>query len=195
VSAEAPTAPEVDPQLLDAAHRAIERHGWPGATLERIAEEAGVSRMTLHRHKVSRAAVLAALGARLEAQHREAMLTVLAADGSARERLAAALEAECHLAEDNLALANALDSAARDAIYHEPQRPALTRDSFVAPYRRLLTDGVADGSLAVVDADETATVLINLVGHTYRHLRLGHGWSPERARTAVCAIALDGVTA
>ncbi|HYI38234.1 MAG TPA: helix-turn-helix domain-containing protein [Thermoleophilaceae bacterium] len=195
MSVETPSPPAVDPELLDAAHRAIERHGWQAATLERIAEEAGVSRMTLHRRKVSRDAVLRALGARLEAQHREAMLTALAAPGDARQRLAAALEAECRLAERNLALGGALDAAGRDAIYHEQGRPALTRDAFVAPYRRLLTDGAADGTLAATDAEETATVLINLVTHTYRHLRQEHGWDADRARRAVCAIALDGVTA
>lgn len=189
------TTATLEPQLLDAAHRAIERHGWQAATLERIAAEAGVSRMTLHRRKVSREAVLRALGARLEVQHREAMLTALAAPGSARERLAAALEAECRLADDNLALAGALDTAGRDAIYHEQRRPALTRDAFVAPYRRLLTDGAADGTLAVTDAEETATVLINLVSHTYRHLRQEHGWDADRARRSVCAIALEGVAA
>lgn len=191
----ADTPAPVDPELLDAAHRAIERHGWQNATLERIAEEAGVSRMTLHRHKVSREGVLLALGARLEAQHREVMLIALSAAGSARERLSAALDAECRLAERNLALAGALDAASRDTIYHEEGSPALTRDAFVAPYRRLLTDGAADGTLAVTDPEETATVLINLVGHTYRHLRHGHGWTPERARRSVCTIALDGVTA
>ena len=50
---------------------------------------------------------------------------------------------------------------------------------FTEPVQRLLADGVADGSLAVDDPEETATVLFNLVGHTYRHLRAGHGWSPE----------------
>ena len=181
--------------MLDAAHRAIERHGWEAATLERIAEEAGVSRMTLHRRKVSRDAVLRALAERLEAQHHEAMLTALSAPGTARERLAAALDAECRLGEQNLALGGALDSAARDAIYHEDRRPALTRDAFVAPYRRLLTDGAVDGTLAVDDPEETATVLINLVSHTYRHLRQEHGWDASRARESVCAIALEGVSA
>jgi len=191
----ATTRPTVDPHLLDAAHRAIEEHGWQGATLERIAAAGGVSRMTLHRRGVTRDAVLRALAARLEAQHHEAMLGALAAPGTARERLAAALEAECRLADRNLALGGALDTAGRDVIYHEERRPALTRDAFVAPYRRLLTDGAADGTLAVADPEETATVLINLVTHTYRHLRQEHGWDADRARHAVCGLALDGVSA
>jgi AcrR family transcriptional regulator len=190
-----PPAAVYDPVVLDGAHRAIERHGWHGATLERIAAEAGVSRMTLHRHQVSREGVLAALGERLERQHRDAMLEALAAPGDGRSRLQAALEAECRLAEENLGLTDALGTAARDAIYHEEGLPALTRDAFVDPYRRLLSDGAADGSLRPLDPEETATVLINLVTHTYGHLRRGHGWDPDRARAAVCSTALDGVAA
>ena len=49
------------------------------------------------------------------------MLTALAAPGTARERLAAALDAECRLAEDNLALGSALDTAAW------PATPSTTR--------------------------------------------------------------------
>jgi len=55
--------------------------------------------------------------------------------------------------------------------------------------------GAADGSLADEDPEETATLLLNLVSWTYRHLRRGHGWEPERARDGVLRIALDGVAA
>ena len=59
--------------------------------------------------------------------------------------------------------------------------------------QRLLADGVAEGSLAVEDPEETATVLFNLVGHTYRHLRAEHGWSAKRTCRAVIDMALQGV--
>jgi AcrR family transcriptional regulator len=188
-------APPLDASTLEAAHRAIERHGWHEATLERIAAEAGVSRMTLHRRRVSRESVLSALADRLEAEHQVAMAGPLAAPGDARDRLEAALEAECRLTEKNLALVEALGSAEHAEIYHERGRPALTRDAFVAPYRRLLEEGAADGSLRAEDPAEAATVLINMVGHTYRHLRGGHGWSAARARRQVSAMVLDGVAA
>jgi AcrR family transcriptional regulator len=188
-----PSDPLIEQPLLDAAHRAIEHHGWHDATLERVAAEAGVSRMTLHRQRVSRAGLLAALADRLERQHRDALAPALVAPGTARQRLELALAAECALTEDNLALLEALGGAARDAIYHEREAPALTRAAFVDPYRRLLRDGLEDGTLVVADPDEAAIVLINLVGHTYRHLRRGHGWEPERARAGICAMALDGV--
>jgi len=94
----------VDDGLLTATRQVIEDHGWDGATLERIARAAGVSRMTLHRHGVSRDALLAALAARLEAEHREAMFGPLTARGNGRERLEAALTALCRTAEANRGL-------------------------------------------------------------------------------------------
>jgi len=184
-----------DRQLLDGARRAIALHGWEAATLQRVADAAGVSRMTLHRRGVTKELLLRWLAADMAAEHREALWPALTGPGDARERLERALAAQCQLSEGNLELLEALGSRAHDAVYHEDERPALTRDVFVEPLRRLLQDGAADGSLREVDEAETATVLLNLVGFTYRHLRLGHGWEPERAQTAVLDIALRGVVA
>jgi AcrR family transcriptional regulator len=44
---------ELDERAVSGARRAIERHGWRRATMERIAAEAGLSRMTLHRNGVT----------------------------------------------------------------------------------------------------------------------------------------------
>jgi AcrR family transcriptional regulator len=186
----------MEDRLVDGARRAIERHGWQAATLERIAEESQVSRMTLHRRGVTRDALLAELGARLQAEHREAMYGPLTAPGTGRERLEQALTAICENAESNLALLAALSHAAHGAVYHETadDGAVMTRPAFTDALQRLLLDGAADGSLREVDALETATVLMNLVGLTYRHLRDGHGWPPERARRGVLEIALQGVT-
>ena len=41
-------------RVVAGAHAAVAEYGWAGATLARIAEEAGVSRMTLHRHRLGR---------------------------------------------------------------------------------------------------------------------------------------------
>jgi AcrR family transcriptional regulator len=180
-------------RLVEGARRAIERHGWQGATLQRLAEESGVSRMTLHRRGVSRELLLAALAEQLEREYREALWPALTAHGSALERLELALASLCDVVDANLALLEAFGNAERDVVFHEARKPALTREVFTEPVRRLLEDGVADGSLAVEDPEETATVLFNLVGHTYRHLRTGHGWSPERTREAVLGLALRGV--
>jgi AcrR family transcriptional regulator len=185
----------VDDALLTGAHRAIERWGWRQATLERIAAEAGVSRMTLHRRGITRDGLLAALAERLETAYRSAMWPALTARGSGRERLESALSGYCEAVEVNLEVLSALAEADHNAIFHDEDRAGLTRPGFTEPIRRLLEDGAADGSLVTDDAEETATLLLNLVGWTYRHLRRGHGWSADRARDGVLRIALDGVTA
>jgi hypothetical protein len=139
--------------------------------------------MTLHRHGVSRSAILAALAERLEAEYREAMEPASRGDGSPRERLEGVLNAHCAVADSNLAVIEALDDATRDEVFHEG---TMTRDAFVEPLVRVLRDCGVD------DPVEQATVIFNVVGHGYRHLRTGHGWSHERARDAVVRLALDG---
>ena len=199
MSASEPTADAPEPTVavpagvLAAARQVLAAEGPAAATLERIATAAGISRMTLHRRGVTRPDILRALAARLEAEHREAMWTALVATGTACDRLRLALELDCAVTERNLALLDALDDAARHAIFHQGAPDGLTRGVFVDPLKRLLLDGAADGTLTVEDPRETATVLFNAVGHTYRHLRGGHGWSPERARTGVLALVLQGL--
>lgn len=181
---------------MDGAQEVLAERSWPEATLERIASASGVSRMTLHRHGVGRDDVLAMLAARLEEDYRRALWPALTGPGRGRERLERALEAECAVAEDNLALLGALSESAHAAIYHEDGEGGLTREVFTAPLVRLLADGAADGSLrAVADPTETATALFNTVGFAYRHLRVGHGWTPERARGAVLALVVEGLAA
>ena len=185
----------VDDQLLAGAHRAVERWGWQQATLERIAAEAGVSRMTLHRRGVTRDVLLASLAERLETAYRAGMWPALTARGTGRERLELALAGYCEAVEANLEVLAALAEADHDAIFHEDGPRGLTRPGFTEPIRRLLQDGAADGSLVAADPDESATLLLNLVGWTYRHLRRGHGWDAARAREGVLRIAIDGVAA
>jgi AcrR family transcriptional regulator len=192
----APAEPErtpVAPKVVDAARFVLAEDGPAGATLERIAAAAGVSRMTLHRQGVTKADIIRALAERLEAEHKEAMWQALVAKGTAAERLRLALELECRLAERNRAALDALDDLTRSEIFHEPGPEGLTRAAFVEPFERLLLDGEIDGTLHADDPRETATVLYNAVGHTYRHLRAGHGWSAKRAREGVLALVLDGL--
>jgi AcrR family transcriptional regulator len=185
---------QVDDALMEAGARAIAKHGYAGATVERIAREAGLSRVTLHRRGVGKGDVLAALAERATAEYRAAMWPALTAAGTGRERLELALRALCDVAERNLELLLALQ-AASDALFHEEGGgEVLTRSVFTEPLERLLRDGAADGSLrAPDDPAETATVLFNLVGWTYLHLRTGHRWSARRAREATLDVALNGV--
>jgi AcrR family transcriptional regulator len=183
----------VDHDLAEAGRRALRRHGWQALTAERIAEEAGISRVTLHRRGVKKEDILEALTAQAIEAYRAAMWPALTAAGNARQRLELALGALCDSAEENLDLLVALRSQT-DAIFHDPDEgEVMTRDVFTEPLERLLRDGISDGSIRRVNPLETATVLFNLVGWTYVHLRTGHRWRPQRARRRVVDLALHGL--
>lgn len=181
-----------DEALLDAATEAFRKHGFTGATIERIAAEAGVSRVTLHRRGVTKEGLLSALAERGAERYRTALWPPLTAPGSARDRLEAAMGALCESAEDNLELLVAL-RAQSDSVFHDEGEEQLTHSVFTEPFERILRDGATDATLRDVDPLETATVLFNLVGWTYVHLRTGHHWSPERARRATVDLALHGL--
>jgi AcrR family transcriptional regulator len=178
--------------VLAAGHRAFAKFGYHGATAERIADEAGVSRVTLHRRGVTKEAILAELSRRAIDSYREALWPSLTAPGSGAERLRLALRALCEEAEANLALLVALRTQT-DAVFHEPGPEAMTRSVFTQPLERLLRDGAADGSLRAVEFEEVATVLFNLVGWTYVHMRTGHGWSPDRACRHLISLTVEGL--
>ena len=148
--------------------------------------------MTLHRRGVSKEDILQALAVSLGDDYRKSFWPALVSKGSGRERLALALEQLCEVTERNLSLHEALSIHVRNTIYHDDR--GLTRDEFVDPLERLLLDGAADGSLAAVDTEETATLLFNAVSHTYAHLRTGHRWPPDRARDGIVGLVLSGVS-
>lgn len=182
----------VDQQVREAGRRAFARYGYAGATIERIAREAGLSRVTLHRRGIDRDTVLAALAEEADDTCRRALWPALTGSGSARERLEQALAALCATAEAELAVLLAL-RAQRDAIFHD-ESPQGTRAVFVEPLARLLRDGAVDGSLrAVADPDTAATVLFNQVGGTYLHLRGDHGWEAPRCRDTLLELTMQGV--
>lgn len=180
-------------ELLAGFREALRLYGWKGATMERIARAAGVSRVTLHRQGVKKDALFAALLDNAVERYRAVMWPALTDDGPAAQRMEAALVALCELAETELELLVAL-RAQSDAIFHEADEgEQLTRSVFTEPLERILRDGARDGTLAADDPTEQATVLFNLVGWTYVHLRTGHGWSAQRARRATLDVALSGV--
>jgi AcrR family transcriptional regulator len=182
--------------LVEAAREVIAERGWDATTMQEIAAAAGVSRMTLHRRGLTREGLLDALRERLVADQREALWPALTATGSGRDRLELALSALCDVSERNLTVLPELADDVSDEVWHEPGEGALTRDEFTAPFRRLLEDGAADGSLAPPgELDELATVLYNQVSWTYRHLRTGHRWTREHARSWVVELAVRAVSA
>jgi AcrR family transcriptional regulator len=188
--------PLVDDAIVEASRRALARDGLAHATLERIAEEAGLSRVTLYRRGVTREVILAAVADRIVDECRAGLWGALTARGSGAARLRRGLSAVCEVVERSrepvLALSEPLGagdgSAARQA-------PPFARCELTEPLERLLRDGAADGSLRHVDAPEAAVALLNLVAWMYVHLRTGARRSARRARALTLDLALHGVAA
>ncbi len=181
--------------LIDRIRVGLGARDWSSVTMSELAAAAGVSRMTLHRRGIGKDDVLEQLGRRLDEEQRDALVEVLAAVGPARERLRRALEALCDVDERYLPVLSALGSRL-DAIYHEPGapgEPVLTRARFTDGVRRLLEDGRLDGSVQVEDPELAATLVYNAVGHTYRHMRMGHRWPAADARRRVVDLVVDGL--
>jgi AcrR family transcriptional regulator len=170
--------------LLAVATEILNDKGWSAVSLDAIAARSGVSRATVWRHGLTRAAVERVLRQRLVADYRDLMWDPLTAAGSGSQRLAAALAALCAVAERNLPLLAHTETA-----LHAPDLDAagLTVD-FYGPWLRIIEMAVSDGSLEPPE-QPTAFVaaLTNMVLLTYVHLRTYHteyGWTPERT-TAV----------
>src|SRR5215831_15238629 len=105
MTAQKPTeAATVDPAVLDATVAVVADGGWDRLSLERVAASAGVSRVTLWRQGVTRDGLVDALLVRLSEDYRDAMWPVLAASGTGRDRLEAALVALCDVADRHLEL-------------------------------------------------------------------------------------------
>ena len=162
--------------------------------MQDLADEAGLSRVTLYRRGATRDNVLQALRAELR---RSATRSGRRSSRTARAGAAGA-RAACAVRERG-GHARAVRRAHRRGVGrddHDGDERRLTREEFVAPFRRLLLDGAADGSLrSLPDPDEVATILYNQVSWTYRHLRRATGWDAERAAAGVITLALDGLAA
>lgn len=169
---------------------------WRELALDDLARSAGLSRMTLHRRGITREQILAELAKLLESEYQQAVLPALSSLARAPQRLAMALGATCTIDERYLGLMGALHEQLA-TIYHDPgDGEVLTRAPFIDALRRILTDGVNEGTLTLEhDLDETATLLYNATGWTYREMRTGHRWPPEKARERVVGLLVAGMLA
>lgn len=178
---------------LESLRESARLRPWHELTIDEMAQAVGVSRMTLHRHGVSKETALEQLRELLMAEHQAAALHALTAEGTARDRMELALAGVCDVDERYLAL---IDSLAEDlaAVFHEQgDGPVLTRSGFTDALRRILLDGVQDGTLRSADPAQDATLLFNAAGWTYRHLRRGHHWTREHATRRVVELLMRGV--
>jgi len=183
--------------VVSAAGRVLSEHGFRGLTLDRVAAAADISRATLHRHGMTIAALTGAMVRDATAEYRDAMWPVLTDPAPARTRLERALRTLCEVAERHLALLLAV-SAQGDSVFHESDADGDevgTQAIFIGPLERLLRDGVLDGTLRSADPHRDATLLFNVVGWSYMHLRARHHWQAEQAADDLISLALRGVAA
>ncbi|HZE31362.1 MAG TPA: hypothetical protein VE198_07980 [Actinoallomurus sp.] len=153
-----------------------------------------MSRATFYRRGVSRDQLVAALTEKATEAFRAALWPALIGTGTAAERLREALEAMCATADRHLQLLSGV-FLARGELFPSIGPVALTMDVFTEPFERLLLDGVADGTLREVPPTATATVLFNMVGLGYVHLRAEQHWAPQTARRSVIDLILRGLVA
>ena len=179
-------------ELLEVAIKLLHEDGWQSLSLEAIAQRAGVSRATVWRHGLTRAAVENVLRRRLVADYRELMWAPLTGAGNGEERLEKALLALCVVAERNLPLLAHTETA-----FHpkDLEAASMTLD-FYDPWLRILDLAVADGSLPPPEEPRTwIGALTNMVLLTYVHLRAYHaenGWTAQRTAGYVVDLVARG---
>jgi AcrR family transcriptional regulator len=173
----------MDRKLLDATVSVLAGSGWDGLNLERVAEEAGVSRVTLWRQGVTKETLIDGLLTQLAEDYRSVLWPVMTSVGTGFERLGRALKALCEVLDGHLALL-----LTSDTVFH--RAPVAS----VEPFSRLLHDGIADGSIRkVTRVDDVAEVLFNTVCWSYVHLRGRHRWAGDKARRHILDLVLKGL--
>ncbi|MEI7759613.1 MAG: TetR/AcrR family transcriptional regulator [Thermoleophilia bacterium] len=180
-------------RVIEGARRAIAAGGWQSATLSRIAQEAGVSRTTLHRRGLGRDEIFALLARAYEDEFRMALWPAVTGRGTGAQRLEAMLVAVCEVTENHLSFLVALDEESDRLFFHESDGEVRSREGYIDPIERLLADGIADGSVRPVEVEEAATVLVNVIDRTYRHLRRAHAWDAARSRAVLIDLVLRGL--
>jgi AcrR family transcriptional regulator len=178
----------LDPRLLDATIAVLAETGWEGVTLERVAEQAGRSRVTLWRQGVTQEVLLGALLDALADDFATTMAPVFTAEGSGRDRLVRAMTALCAVIDRHLPLV-----LASDTVFHQGD-PGTHQIQYLDPFAQFVREGADDGSLHPHGSlDDVANVAFNSVAWTYTHMRGRHHWSRDRARRTIVDLVLRGV--
>jgi AcrR family transcriptional regulator len=179
----------VHDELVPATVAVLKEIGWDGLTLEKVAERAGRSRVTLWRNGVTRESLLENLLRQLAADYRDAMLPVLVAPGTPRDRLERTMNALCDVVDVH---ADVLSVS--DEMFHRAAHVGNTSMNFLDPFLRAIADARATGAIRTRTKDlDLADILFNGVAWPYLHFRVRHQWPAARARRLLITTLLDGV--
>jgi AcrR family transcriptional regulator len=136
--------------------------GYGSASVQAVAARAGVATGSVYRHFPSKADLFAEVFRRASQRELDVVTAVAGAGGTARERIAAGVEAFARRALAGPVLAYALIA--------EPVDPAVEveRLAFRRGYRdvfaQVLEDGVAAGELEPLDSSTVAAALVGALG-------------------------------
>jgi AcrR family transcriptional regulator len=182
----------VDEEMLDATAAVLTEHGFNGVSLERVAERAGLSRVTLWRRGITTEALVTGLLQRLADDYQAAFWPILDSPGSGLERLSACLQALFAVADRHLDLL-----AVSDEVFHwaaERCRFPEGSKGFMAPFVGALRLGAEDRSMSYEGrAEDAADVVFNTACWGYVHLRARHSMARARARSQVGRLLLGGI--
>jgi AcrR family transcriptional regulator len=150
-------------RIVAAALDQVAEGGYASAGVQAVAGRAGVAVGTVYRHFPSKGYLFAEAFRRASQRELDVVVQVSERDGrSARERVAAAVEAFCRRALAGPVLAYALLA--------EPVDPAVEaerlyfRTGYRDAFARVLEDGVRDGELRPHDTRTVAAALVGALG-------------------------------
>jgi AcrR family transcriptional regulator len=137
------------PQILQAFEACLIRYGLEGTTLDRVAEEAGMTRGLVRYYLGNRDEVLRALGVHIRDRYSVWLQELVAADRS-KDRLSSVLDALLlgHVPRDLYLVSDALFSVA----VRDPELAAVLRETYMEFERTIDTELAA----ALPDADPRA---------------------------------------
>jgi AcrR family transcriptional regulator len=171
-------------RIVTAALDQMATGGYASAGVQAVAARAGVAVGTVYRHFPSKGELFAEAFRRASQRELDVVVDVSAPDGrSARERVAAAVEAFARRALAGPVLAYALLA--------EPVDPAVEaerlrfRTGYRDAFARVLEDGVRDGELRPHDTRTVAAALVGALGEALvGPLSTANGGGPKEALIA-----------
>lgn len=143
---------------LRAATRLVNQHGYRGASVDRIAAELQLTKGSFYHHHETKEDLIVACFGRTFAVVRAAQAAALDAPGSGGNRLAAVCRAllAFQLSDQGPLLRITAWTGLPDAIRHDTRR---TMARLGERFATLVLDGMADGSLRIVDTSVAAQMV------------------------------------
>lgn len=160
--------------LLDAVQACVLAVGVRRTTMTDVARRAGVSRMTLYRRFADVTSLLQALMTREFTQIIDEVETGAAALPSARERLVTAAVAGVDRLTRHTLFLRIVDVDPELLLPYITTRRGAFQRAAVGAFEARIADGIADGSIAAVDAAAVArTIELALRGFAFQALAAG----------------------